>query len=212
MQGVVKEVRKTGIRRRLADAFRGAPARRAFQAGRGLIERGIGAALPLAAVERRRLGFPTRSLLLSLDLRAEPTAAVLLAGAPDQRKRVLTSLAELLLALHQSAATHGDLRAQHVHLSSGEGERLVAKLIDLESLRFRQTLDGAARLDDWAQMNGSIPDGLASTAERRAAFDHYASALPFTNSTQAAFEEMTRRSIRRGHLYSGGGAQSAGEA
>lgn len=200
---VVKEVRKTGLRRRLADAVRGAPARRAFRAARRLIASGVGAARPLAAVERRRLGLPVRSLLVSEDLACDPTAARLLAGDGDARATALAALADLLLALHREGARHGDLRAQHVHLRVSGGS-VQARLIDLESVRFGPRAADDARLDDWAQIGGSIPDADASLAERRAAFARYARELPFRIGVDPAFEEMTRRSIARRHLYRGG--------
>ena len=50
---IVKEVVKTSVRKRLADVFRGSPAKRAWLAGHGLNLRGIGAARPLAYLERR---------------------------------------------------------------------------------------------------------------------------------------------------------------
>lgn len=199
---VVKEVRKAGLRRRLADAVRGAPARRAFRAARRLIAGGVGAARPLAAVERRHLGLPVRSLLLSEDLARDPTAARLLAGGGAGRETALDALADLLLALHRAGAWHGDLRAQHVHLRVS-GDSVQARLIDLESVRFGPRADDDARLEDWAQIGGSIPDADASLAERRAAFARYAREMPFRIGLEPAFEQMTRRSIARRHLYRG---------
>ena len=217
---VVKEVRKAGIRRRLADGVRGSAARRGFRAARRLIESGIGAALPLAAVEKRRARLPTRSLLVSYDLRNDPTAAALLselAGEPPSaddrggdRAEVLRALAELLASLHRAGARHGDLRTQHTHCATRPGGGWTPRLIDLESLSSKRSpcvLREDARLDDWAQMNGSIPDAHASLEERRAAFAHYARELAFTPRFGAggdwAFEEMIRRSIARRHLYQG---------
>lgn len=200
---VLKEVRKGGFRRRAADRVRGSPARRAFRAGRTLLARGIGAALPLAALERRRFGVPLRSLLVSLDLRGDPTAAESLAREPERCEAVLDALAQLLVALHRTGIRHGDLRAQHVHLAAGERGALRPRLIDLESLRFGLPPDENARLEDWAQISGSIPDAHAGRDARRAAFERYARALPFAAGSESAFEEMIRRSIRRRHLFVG---------
>jgi hypothetical protein len=205
VQLVLKEVRKGGARRRLADALRGGPARRAFRAGRGLIARGIGAALPLAALEQRSFGVPRRSLLVSLDLRSDPNSARLLELDAAGRSRTLAALAELMIALHQSGAVHGDLRAQHVHLRARAAGELVtaARLVDLESVRFHRRLSDARRSEDLAQLNASIPDAIATPAERRAALDAYAEALPFACGTRAAEAEIVRRSLARGHLFRG---------
>jgi len=193
---VVKQVRKAGARRRLADAVRGSPARRAWTAARRLIGFGVGAALPLAFLEQRTLGTPTRSLLVSLDLRPLPTAADRLAD-PAQREATLRVLGDLLVDLHRGGAIHGDLRSQHVHLDSRP------RLIDLESVRFRARLSDDQRIEDLAQLNASIADGHASGTERRAAFEHYASALPFRAATPDVLEQITRRSLARDHLYRG---------
>ena len=193
---VIKQVRKAGARRRLADSLRGSPARRAWTAGRRLIQSGIGAALPLAFLEQRTLGTPTRSLLVSLDLRQVPTAAERLAD-PTQREATLGVLSDLLVKLHRSGAIHGDLRAQHVHLDTRP------RLIDLESVRFRARLSDDQRIEDLAQFNASIADALASGAERRTAFERYASTLPFRAATPDVLEQIARRSVARGHLYRG---------
>ena len=194
---VVKEVRKAGARRRLADAVRGSPARRAWTAGRRLIASGIGAALPLAYLEQRALGTPVQSLLVSLDLREVPTAADHL-RRPEQRETTLAALADLALALHRSGVIHGDLQAQHVYIDTRP------RLIDLESVRFRTRLSDDQRIEDLAQLNASIADELASGRERRAAFDRYASALPFDADAADVRAQIERRSVARGHLYRGG--------
>ncbi len=189
---VVKEVRKGGTLRRLADVFRGAPALRAFRAGRRLLGHRIGVARPLAAVAQRAVGVPVRSRLVSLDLRDEPTAASLLAHDRVARPRVLSALADLLIALHRCGVVHGDLRAQHVHLAKGGPDRLRARLIDLEAVRFRVRLSDAQRLGAIAQLFGSIPEDVATPEERRAAFERYADALPLANGADEAWAEIVR--------------------
>jgi hypothetical protein len=199
---VVKEVRKAGARRRLADWFRGSPARRAFRAGRALREAGVGAARPLAFVERRHVGVPVRSLLVSEDLSHAPTAAALLESDPDRRADVLACIAFLLVGLHRGGFVHGDLRVQHVHVVPS-GARLVGQLIDLESVRRTSGLSTAQRQEDLAQMNASIADDLATSDDRRAAFERYAEALPFAGGSHRALVWIARRSIERQHLFRG---------
>ena len=196
---VVKEVRKGGLRRRVADAFRGSPARRAFRAGHRLAGRGIGVARPLAFLERRRLGVPFRSLLVSQDLRAHPTADRSLASAPA----VLELLADLLIALHRDGVVHGDLRVQHVHLCRDGDTGPVLRLVDLEGVRFHASLRDADRIEDLAQLNASIADDLATPEQRRAAFARYARALPFDDADDAVIRSIAARSVARGHLFQG---------
>jgi hypothetical protein len=187
---VVKEVRKGGARRHLADLIRGAPALRAFRAGRRLLECGIGAARPLAALERRSLGVPVRSVLVSLDLRDEPTAQALLARDPTATRRVLSALCELLIALHRANVSHGDLRAQHVHVATAAGGSLRTRLIDLEAVRFRRRLSDEQRLASVGQLLGSIPEEAAPTDERRRAFQRYADTLPLALSSDEAYRRI----------------------
>jgi hypothetical protein len=195
---VVKEVRKGGIRRRLADLFRGTPARRAFAAGRRLAALGIGAARPLAYLEQRRLGLPRRSLLVSLDLSEWPTADRALASDPS----VLERLAELAVSLHREGVRHGDLRAQHVHIAPG-GTPL---LIDLEAVRFRRSATDAERIEDLAQLDASIADPLASPRDRREAFLRYARSLPFRASEDEVLRRIRARSVSRGRPLPATGA------
>ncbi len=203
---VVKEVRKPGLLRRVADRFRGTPAQRSFEAGRRLLDYGVGAALPLAAVWRDRLGIPWRSVSVSLDLREDPTAAELLdRGSPTTRAAALLALSELLVGLHRAGVRHGDLRAQHVHLRSTGAGGYRGRLVDLESVRFGAPPDDDTRLDDWGQIGGSIPDAHADRALRRSAFAYYHAALPFRSGLDAAFDETIRRSIAREHLFRGDG-------
>ena len=198
---VGKEVRKAGPRRRLADLFRGSPAARAFARGRWLVEAGIGAALPVAFLERRRLGMPTRSLLFSLDLRPAPTARTRLADAPAERSALLQAMADLVAALHRAGVRHGDLRAQHVYVGVGTPPRL--RLIDLESVRIGRRPGDAARLADWAQLCASISDEEATELERRQAFERYAQALPFAAGTEDSFARLLEASRSRGDRYRG---------
>ncbi len=202
---VVKEVRKGGVRRLLADRVRGAPATRAFRAGRALIGRGIGAALPYAVVEQRVGGLTVRSLLVSADLRDVPTAAALLGEGPGPRSRALAALEALLVALHRAGVVHGDLRAQHVHVdeSVGAGTPPRTRLIDLEGVRFRRRLGDDRRIEDLSQLNASVPDDHASAAERRALFARYAQALPFRESSERVMARILRESRARNHLFEG---------
>jgi len=207
LSAAVKEVRKGGTRRRLADLVRGAPAMRAFRAGRVLIDRRIGAALPYAALEERVGGLPVRSLLVSADLRAVPTAAALLAQQADAAARTLAldALTALLLALHRAGVVHGDLRAQHVHVvaSAGGVAPPRARLIDLEGVRFHRRLGDDRRIEDLVQLNASIPDRDASPTERREVFDRYVRALPFRDSNERVTGRIVRDSRARGHLFLG---------
>lgn len=203
---VVKEVRKGGWRRRLADVFRGSPARRGWVGGHGLAARGIGAAAPLAMLESRRLGLPVHSLLVCEDLRhAIPVSelsrdATLAAriGAP----RLLAALVDLVVSLHRTQVLQGDLQAQHVYLEDGP-DRLRTRLIDLDGVRLRRRLSEAERIENLAVLNASLADAVASPALRRDALRRYLGALPCAADEGAVCARVAARSRAQGGLWRG---------
>lgn len=206
---VVKEVRKTGPLRRLADLFRGSPARRAWRAGHGLETRRIPCARPLAFVERRRFGVPVSSRIVLEDLRPSRAASdpsVWSAGT----ERPLDALGRLLRTLVHHAVDHGDLQALHVYLlepdaSSGKtgSDRLRPALIDLEGVRFPRRLGDRRRVRALAELNASLPEAFVPASDRRALFVRHARALPFAAPRDAVLQSVVQASLEREHHWSG---------
>jgi len=206
---VVKEVVKTSRRKRLADVARGSPGRRAWVAGHGLAIRGIGAALPLAFVERRRLGVPVSSLVVLEDLR--PGRPVDSKGLGDSLapRELADLLLGLVLRLHRTGVTHGDLQAMHILLvaegcRNTKGDKHLA-LIDLEGVRFPARLTDDQRIQSLAELNASIGDAEISPAERSRVLDLYLGALPLDATREANRREIVRRSLEREHAWRGAG-------
>ena len=195
---VIKEHLSGGLPRRLADRVRGSAARRAWRGGHGLLARGIGAATPLAFLERRIFAMPLRSVVILEDLRPAPSADAL-PGDPETLARALT---RMLVALHRAGVCHGDLKASHVFLETN-GERLETRLIDLEGVRFRRVLTDADRIRALAQLNASLPDALPD-ALRREAFERYAAALPFREPADKVLRRVVEQSLARAHRWMGG--------
>lgn len=215
---VVKEVRKGGPRRRLADAFRGTPAFRGWRAGHGLALRDVATARPLAFVERRVLGWPLRSWLVQEDLRglwpvSESWHALALDGhAHDQRPASgdqLEALVRLLVRLHRGHVRHGDLQALHVLMRPRSHGGLEAVLIDCDSVRFEAAPSDADRVRDLAQLNASLPDDFASAQPRRDAFEAYARRLPFAAPPETVLREVARASRARAQHWTGAGCACA---
>lgn len=206
---VVKEVLARGWRRPLADLLRGSPGRRAWRAGHGLRFRGVGAARPLAYVERRRFALPVASAVLLEDLSADPPAdrAALDAPATFDAAGVVSTLGRVAIALHRAGVQHGDLKASHLLLRPTE-RGLEARLIDLESVRLDVTLADAARLRALAQLNASLPDAYPAAARCRA-FARYARALPFARGAERALEQVVAASLARRHRWTGAGCERA---
>jgi len=197
---VVKEYRARGIPHRLADRFRGSPARRAWRGGHGLTARGIGVATPIAYLERRRLGLPFVGVAVFLDTRPDKPADACPPGFA-RPEEVADALLNLSLRLHRSRAIHGDLKASHVMLRR-DGEHLTPRLIDLEGVRFPRRLSDADRIRSLAELNASLPDEFPD-AVRRHAFERYAAALPFARGSQAALRDVVSLSLARRHRWTG---------
>lgn len=204
---IVKQTSARGLARALADAFRGSAARRAWRGGHGLLARGIGAATPLAFVERRRAGLPLASWVVLEDLRPALPADVL-AVQPAQEGALAELLARLCVELHRREVDHGDLKASHVYVLE-RGQGLEARLLDLEGVRFRRKLGERRRIRALCQLNASLPDSF-SAAGRCNAFARYARAHPFREGSQAALRRVVEGSLARRHRWSGAGCKLAG--
>jgi UDP-glucose:(heptosyl)LPS alpha-1,3-glucosyltransferase len=198
---VVKEVPFRGVARGVADRVRGSAARRAWLGGHGLIARGAGAARPLAFVESRRGGLVAGSAVLLEDLRPHPDA--LDAAARGDPEAVLTALSSLVATLHRRHVDHSDLKSTHIFLEARDG-RLVARLIDLEGVRFPRRITSKRRLRALAQLNASLPDSFPNHARCRA-FARYLAELPFPGGNRRALERLVAMSLARRHRWSGAG-------
>ena len=203
---IVKEHRARGLARAFADLLRGSAAWRAWRGGHGLLHRGIGAARPLAFLERRVLGIPTASLVVLEDLRPDwpadcPPAGADLAG-------VLSMLARLAARLRLQGADHGDLKGGNVYVRQGPGGALEARLIDLESVVFRRHAGEQRAIRALAQLNASLPDSYPAPA-RRAAFELYARTAPFSVGREQARSAVIAQSLARKHRWTGAGCLEA---
>lgn len=200
---VLKEWQRRGPWRLAADRLRGSPASRAWRSGVGLRARRVGAAVPYAFLERRRLGLPVASWLLLEDLWPAVPADSPGLDAPQ----LADALAALIARLHRAGIRHGDLKASHVYLAAGE-PGLEARLIDLEDVRFARRLPDRARIRELAQLNASLPDSLPDALRCRA-FERYRSALPFRAPPQACLRRVVEASLTRAHRWSGKGCTIA---
>jgi len=198
---IVKEVVKTSRRKRLADVFRGSPGRRAWLAGHGLRLRGIGAARPLAFLEQRSGGVPVASLVFLEDLGDAPCLSEL--GPERAREANLPQrLLDLLRRLHRAEVVHGDLQSQHLHLVEGR-----PALIDLESVRFLDTLHDRHRIKMLSELNASLSSEVLPAAERCDLLDRYLLALPFDRGNRRAVERIVRDSLERSDRWRGEGCE-----
>lgn len=198
---VVKETPFRGVARALADIARGSAGFRAWRAGHGLRARRIGAALPLAYGESKRLGVPIASWVVLEDLRPAADAAFAVDEGAATAEQVFDALTHFAIVLHRAGVDHGDLKATHILLPQ-KADALVPHLIDLEGVRFANRLDDARRLRALAELNASLPDAYPAALRRRA-FRRYAAALPFAIGWRAAQAQIVRESLARRHRWTG---------
>jgi hypothetical protein len=197
---VVKEYRARGLTHQLADAVRGSPARRDWQAAHGLAARGIAAAMPIAFFERRRFGLPAESTTVFRDVRPGESADTCPPALASPHE-VVDALRRLMIQLHRRGVIHGDLKASHVFLAR-EGDHLTTRLIDLSGVRFYARLSEADRIRELAELNASLPDSVPDAARCRA-FERYAAVLPFARGTDAALRNVVAASLARRHRWTG---------
>jgi len=202
---VVKEHLARGRGHALADLFRGSPAWRAWRGGHGLRARGIGAARPLAYLERRSLGIVRASVIVLEDVR--PAWPADHTDPPVAPAEVVRTLGRLVATLHRLGVDHGDLKASHVLLEAQAGpapgmRSIATRLIDLEGVRFARRLSDRRRLRALAQLNASLPDVYPAPARSRA-FADYVRALPFEGPAEDALALVVRESLARRHRWTG---------
>lgn len=206
---VVKEVVKTTLRKRLADVFRGSPARRAWVAGHGLRIRGIGAAKPLAFLETKRRGVPVASVVILEDLSASRCVADVPADdltAPQLAQHLL----QLVLRMHRTNTSHQDFQASHMFwLDENAGPRIGGTsplaLIDLEGVQFHEQLHDRHRISMLSELNATLSDDFLPPHPRRELLKRYLRALPFERGNDRSVREIVRRSLARAQAWKGTG-------
>ena len=205
---IVKDYRAGGLLRRVADLFRGSPARRAWLGGHGLRARNIGVATPIAFVERRIWGVAMASSVVLEDLQ-ELTAADRCEASWAEDREIVDAIVRLAIRLHRCRVAHGDLKASHVLLERG-ADGIEGHLIDLEGVRFRRRLGDRARIQALAEINASLPDRIPANVRYRA-FRRYAAALPFHCDANQALRRIVAISLARRHRWTGGDCEIARE-
>lgn len=204
---VVKEVVKTTLRKRLADVFRGSPARRAWVAGHGLRIRGIGAAKPLAFLETRRRGVPVASVVILEDLSASRCVADIPADDPAA-PQLARQLLQLVLRMHRTHTSHQDFQTSHMYwIDEKDGPRIgdtsPLALIDLEGVQFHEQLHDQHRISMLSELNATLSDDFLLPHPRRELLEQYLRALPFERGNERSVREIVRRSVARAQAWKG---------
>jgi len=199
---VVKQVPARGWRRAVADRLRGSPGRRAWRAGHGLTLRGVGAARPVAVLERCRLGLPVDSLVVLEDLGGGHQSLEALARAGALTPQDADAVMDAVAHMHALGVDHGDLKSSHLFLQRGPAG-VEVRCIDLEGVRLGRRPTERRRRRALVQLNGSLGDELP-VALRERAFRRYQRRQPFADPV-AARRRILAESVARGDVFRGRG-------
>ena len=190
--------------------FRSSRAKKAWKNANVLLSRGILTPSPLVFAEKRTLHFLHHSLFittwiddaLSLDCYFEDNFGQAFTG--DLLKDKWQSIAEAALyikTIHNLRIVHGDLKAKNILVKTGDGRHLYF-LLDLDSIRMKQSLPRRALIKDLARLNASFLDTrLLSRSDRMRFLITYLSEEPQRDSAQRIYwreiAEATENTLRK---------------
>jgi len=163
---VLKRSNLRKVQSLLKDLFRISRARRAFHAAYHLELCGIMTPRPVAAAERRVLGFLIRSYLMMEEIQGATHLGAYLkrAGAPENR--IIDQAARLLATLHEEGFSHRDLKETNLVLD--ENGKLF--LIDLDALHFLETVPERRAALDLSRLARGVDKFPALTPAHRRRF------------------------------------------
>lgn len=159
------------------DLFRGSRARRGWCMSNGLLDRGLGAARPLAMMDRRWLFFPVESWLVTEEaagaLRLSEFAEHELAGfSPAIRRRLIRRLAEWVRRLHQSGCSARDLKPNNVLVRRKDDDFEIV-VVDFDGMRMRGRVPDAIRARDVARLTVGLTAPAVHQSDRLRFLVHY---------------------------------------
>lgn len=203
---IVKHFASGGVARALVDRIRGTTASRAFRTGQTLGLVSSWAAHPIAYLEERRFGFPTRSWLF-LEKVGEEDLDQVRPGSPEAETRIARALGAWLADAHAFGLSHRDQKAGNLRIRVG-GDSIQFWMIDLEDLRGPSEPSDEARIRALSQLNASLSDEAFGIAARLQALEIYRARLPFSPGLENPLHEIARLSLARNHRWRGEGCES----
>jgi hypothetical protein len=150
---VYKRFRVTHHTDYLAALFRPTPARRSWENGHALIDRGLPTPRPWLVLHRRRWGVPgVGYLLCDLVPDARNLHDAVRAADPLEKVRVVEVLARWVRLLHDRGVSHRDLKAANILIRPDGG----CTFIDLVGVRTSRRVSVGVRVRDIARLNASF--------------------------------------------------------
>jgi serine/threonine protein kinase len=160
----IKRYNAFSLRSRLFSLFPRSGAVRSLQGAAILRDAGIATAMPVAALESRRLGVVTKSFYFSKEIPGGKTAdaywredltTTLERQRLWRRRRFLSGLAWMFHTLHQLGIYHNDLKDANILVVSDSGTESFY-LIDLEGIRHYSKVNFRRRIKNIVQLNRTL--------------------------------------------------------
>ena len=149
----VKRYNLKKLRSPVLDVVRGSRALRGWRLANALLNRGIAVARPLAAVERRVLGFPVTSWLVTEGVAGGVTLREWMAGEPagGRRRELACALGRWVGRLHEAGFSARDLKPNNLLVGEDDG-RPTCVLVDFDGVVRARAVSVRRRVRDIARL------------------------------------------------------------
>jgi tRNA A-37 threonylcarbamoyl transferase component Bud32 len=198
----VKHFRYPRLLDRLKDVLRRPKGRKAWVGGHGLKVRGIASVQPLALAEQNHwLGFSESFLFMETIPGGLELDRFILQGFGDFRKKrcFIKSFATWLAGLYQKNIYHSDMKTCNLLVVEEKGH-WDFHLLDLEDVRFDQTITGKKVLRNFLQLNTSTPKVITRT-DRLRFFRECLRLFPGVENPKRLLGQVAETSRRRDLVY-----------
>jgi len=148
--------------------FRSSRAKRVWQSGNSCHMRGIGVALPLAYLERRRLRVLCESYLLTAAVAGDELSEVLARQRGNIRgKRLLIGqLARQVRQMHDVGIAHRDLKGENIIARQTGNMRFEFRIVDFDGVRCRPVSE-RTRVKNLARLARAVAVEISLTSADR---------------------------------------------
>jgi tRNA A-37 threonylcarbamoyl transferase component Bud32 len=204
----IKEVRATGFRKWLKTALRRGRGRRAWIAANGLLARGFAAPRQFGYLSER-LGFMDMVEYVVMEYLTDcPSMAdyvetpAYTCASPSTRRGFFAAFARYLATLHERGVHQHDFKAANVLVHETEDGGWTFYLVDLDSVKFRESVSERRRIKNLGQLSSALPENV-STSHRLRFVRAYTKAADLTWDERAVVRRVISIAARRGGPWYG---------